>query len=707
MNFKEKLLGQIAALKLSAFTEKQLFVKLNALSGFDKAEIKSGLSGLIKDGIYILNESGRYVSPESIGALKGVLQGNRRGFAFFIPEKGGEDIFIPHSALNGAHHRDRVFVVPAREKDARGRREGVVASILERGVKTLVGVAAKSISGNIYITPDDKDYFTEIIIPASKLRSAQAGQKVVASIVRYGSESVECEVTEILGKPGNPATELSAIARSLGFADVFERSVKREAQLAAELPISFGGREDFRGLLTITIDGDDAKDLDDAVSLIRVGDDYKLYVHIADVSHYVKHKSILDVEAMERGTSVYFPGHVLPMLPEELSNGVCSLNEGVDRLTLTVEMLIDSNGVIKGHRLYESVINSRARMTYKNVTRIIEGDRALIERYGPIVPMLKEMLALSEILYKKRKKRGSIFFESKECVVETDKEGRPLSIKPYEYGVSNAIIEEFMLAANETVAEFISHTEYPFIYRVHEPPAEEKLFEFQNFMSGLGFKMSFGKSIEPRDVQGYLELAEGMEYKNLVNKILLRSMQKARYSELNRGHFGLAAKYYCHFTSPIRRYPDLVAHRIIKMMLNSKLDGKTVKKMHAFCHGAAISSSEREKAAESVERQCDDYYKAYFMEDKIGEGVISSVTQFGIFVELKNTVEGLARFEWLPADDYVIDEKRYFAVGRKHKFSLGDTVIVRTESADRLTRQVNFSILEACGKKIKSHNRSL
>ncbi|MDR2090464.1 MAG: ribonuclease R [Clostridiales bacterium] len=696
MDFKTKLLEQIKGAGLNGFTERQLLVRLNVQSADDKKAVKAALAELAASGEFILSAGGKYRTPASVGAVKGTLLCKAKGFGFLVPEDGGEDIFIPRERLGGAMHKDVVYAAAIKNK-AGGRREGEVAAILERGYKSVVGTVKKAMDG-AFVIPDDRDYFTYVFVPQGALKNAAEGFKVVAKITSYAAGRYPLgEVTEVLGKSGAPVTEVLAITRAFGFADVFEKSVKKEAVVAASVPFGYAGREDLRGLLTVTIDGDDAKDLDDAVSLTRAGEDFKLSVHIADVAHYVKHKSLLDNEAFKRGTSVYFPGNVIPMLPEELSNGVCSLNERVDRPALTTEMLIDVNGKVKGHKIYESVINSDARMTYKNVTKILDGDAELIEKYKDIVPMLRDMLTLSKILNAKRSRRGSVFFESRESVIETDAKGNVLNVKPYEFGVANEIIEEFMLAANETVAEFVSHLGIPFVYRVHEKPSDEKMEIFQRFMDGLGMKVRMKAGIKPHEVQSFLDLAENSEYKTLVNKILLRSMQKAKYDTVNKGHFGLAAKYYCHFTSPIRRYPDLAAHRIIKMMLNGGLNDKNIKKMSAFCGEAAVNSCERERAAELAERQCDDYYKAFFMEDKVGneyDGIISSVTGFGIFVELLNTVEGLVRNEWLPADDYTFDGDRYTITGKKHFFGLGGAVRVRVESADRTSGQVNFSLVE-------------
>ncbi|MDR1939751.1 MAG: ribonuclease R, partial [Clostridiales bacterium] len=539
MTFKEKIYDKIAALKLNFFTERQLFVRLNVSSQDEKREIKSALTELVADGVFIVSDEGKYIAPQTIGAKRGVLQGNRRGFCFFIADDGGDDVFIPSNALNGAMHKDKVFVKvgPA---DSRGRFEGGVVSILERGVGRIIGVFRKRADGCGFVEPDDKDYFRDVFIRSNKTKGAQDGQKVVAKIGGFeGGKKPFGEITEILGKSGNPLVEVLAITRAFGFDDGFEKSVKKEAQAVVAEPFDTASREDMRGLLTVTIDGDDAKDLDDAVSLVKTDDGYKLYVHIADVSNYVRHKSILDNEAFERGTSVYFPGNVLPMLPEELSNGACSLNPRVDRPALTVEMLIDADGNVKGHKIYESVINSDERMTYKNAGKILDGDGSLTERYKAVAPMIRLMRELAGILNKKRVRRGSVFFEAKESVIDVDGDGRVLDIRPYDYGVANSIIEEFMLAANETVAEFVGHMEYPFIYRVHETPSVEKMREFGRFMSGIGIKIKVKEDVAPQEIQKYMDAAENTEYKHLVNKILLRSMQKARYDVINKGHFGL------------------------------------------------------------------------------------------------------------------------------------------------------------------------
>ncbi|MDR2047467.1 MAG: ribonuclease R [Clostridiales bacterium] len=717
MDFKEKLRGQIAAAGLNGFTERQLFARLNARSAAEKKEIKKALDALAADGVFIAadekKKSGKYkrngfqsvgapkkyFTPESINAVKGVIQSKERGYGFLIPENGGGDIFIAGDAMNGALHKDTVYAVVTNGSvfGGGGRRDGKVAAVLERGMKTVVGLFKRTREGETSVVPDDRDYAKSVSVPPNRSKNVADGQKVVVKITGYPQNGPpEGEVTEILGRAGAPAVDISAIVYAAGFGEGFDKAVKRDARAVAEIPFDRSGRTDLTGVLTVTIDGDEAKDLDDAVSLTRSGRDYKLGVHIADVANYVRHNSPLDNEAFGRGTSLYYPGGVVPMLPEELSNGVCSLQERANRPTLTVEMLIDASGEIKGGKIFESVINSDARMTYKNVDKILNGDAELSERYANLRPMLFDMLELSLILNAKRKKRGSVFFESRESAVEFDEKGGVADIKPYEFGVSNSIIEEFMLAANETVAEFVGHMDVPFVYRVHENPSPEKMSAFKVFMNGLGFKISIKDPVEPRDIQECLDKAERTEYKNLVNKVLLRSMQKAKYDTANKGHFGLAAKYYCHFTSPIRRYPDLVAHRIIKTLLGGGLNDKNAKKMTAFCSAAAANSSERERAAAAAERQCCDYFKALYMENKIGaeySGVISSVTGFGIFVELPNTVDGLVRAEWLPPDNYIFDEARYAVIGKKYSFSLGDKVRVRVEGADRALGQVNFSLI--------------
>jgi ribonuclease R len=490
--------------------------------------------------------------------------------------------------------------------------------------------------------------------------------------------------------------EVLNIIKSFGFSEVFPRQVIIEADRASATPVGAEGRQDFRNLLTVTIDGDDAKDLDDAITLIKTDSGYTLYVHIADVSHYVRNRSALDKEAYTRGTSVYFPNGVIPMLPKTLSNGICSLSEGADRLCLTAVINVDGRGEVTAYNICESVIRSDMRMTYANVTKMLNGEIAGLSKdiSDNIVKMIFDMDSLAKILNKKRAQRGAINFESKESVIVLNKAGKPIDIKLYPYEVSNAIIEEFMLLANETVAEFIAQTGCPFIYRAHEKPSEEKIKELQEFLTGLGYNLNVKGKINSQAYQKCLEHFKDSEVFGIVNRKLLRSMQKAKYDVRNLGHFGLAAKHYCHFTAPIRRYPDLIVHRILKAFIGG--NGATLGKMRKFCQEAAAQSSERERASEQASWAADDYYKAYYMESRIGEeydGIVSGVTGFGVFVELDNTVEGLARLEWLPHDRYVYDEKAYTLRGHRHSYRLGDKVRIRVDAANRVERRVAFSIL--------------
>jgi len=449
-------------------------------------------------------------------------------------------------------------------------------------------------------------------------------------------------------------------------------------------------------MLTVTIDGDDSKDLDDAISLVKNGESYDLYVHIADVSHYVRRGSVLDKEALKRATSVYFPSSVFPMLPPEISNGICSLNEGEKRLTLTARMRVDKKGDVIDSELYESRILNDARMTYKNVEKILSGDRELQGRYERVTPMIFLMKELADILRKKRESRGYIDFDTKESKITLDERGDVLCIEPYPYLSSNGIIEEFMLLANETVAEFMANLEYPFIYRVHERPDSDKMRDFAKFAEGCGLTLGV-KEVHSGALRKLLKEAEGKPIEPIISKVMLRSMKKARYTTDNLGHFGLATDNYCHFTSPIRRYPDLMIHRIVKMMLNGKLDGDAAKRLEAELPDIAEKSSERERSAESAERDIDDYYKALYMSDKVGdayEGTVSGVTGFAIFVELDNTVEGAIRIENLPRDRYVFEEDKYRIVGIEHSYALGDRVKIIVSSTDLDARRVNFEIDE-------------
>ncbi len=684
MGFEFKIAEKIEKLKIDGMTCREIANKLGFYSKFEVGEIQKVLDSMVSSK-KLKTKSNKYFKIKEIKKIKGVLRGNKRGFAFLAREDGGEDLFVPHKNLNGAQHGDTVYCVITKGDEAK------VVDILERGIKRLVGTYEKGKNYG-FVVVDDNSYYSDVFIPKGFDLSAANNTKVICEITKYTERSPEGKIVEIIGKAGEKQSEVLSILKSYGFFNTFPKETEIEAN---KMQTRFTtNRTSFVDMLTISIDGDDSKDLDDAISVFKYDNYYKLYVHIADVSHYVQKGSVLDKEAFKRCTSVYFPGSVYPMLPPVLSNGLCSLNGGEDRLALTCEMTINYEGDIIDRRIVKSIINNDYAMTYKVVQAILDGDKTLIDKYSKVYDMIKNAYALAGILNKKRQKRGAINFETKECKVILDGKGNVEKIEPYPYLVSNGIIEEFMLAANETVAEFMCNLELPFVYRTHEEPDGEKMLEFKKFVESCGYKIEKGK-MHPSKLQKLLAEVEGSPMESIISKVMLRSMKKAKYTVDNLGHFGLAAEYYCHFTSPIRRYPDLQIHRVIKAMLDGKLDN--IQKLVSVCAEVAEVSSERERAAEMAERDIDDYYKAEYMLRHIGEifeGVISGVTAFGVFVELENTAEGLARMNNLPKDHYEFVEKRYLLKGTKHQYSLGQIVKIQVLGADTDNRKVTFKILD-------------
>lgn len=684
MGFEFKITEKIEKLKIDGMTCREIANKLGFYSKFEVGEIQKVLDSMVSSQ-KLKTKSNRYFKAKQVKKIKGVLRGNKRGFAFLAREDGGEDLFVPHKNLKGAQHGDTVYCVITKGDEAK------VVDILERGIKRLVGTYEKGKNYGFVIV-DDNSYYSDIFIPKGFDLSAANNTKVICEITKYTEKSPEGKIVEIIGKAGEKQSEVLSILKSYGFFNTFPKETEIEANKMQTRYTT--NRTSFVDMLTISIDGDDSKDLDDAISVFKYDNYYKLYVHIADVSHYVQKGSVLDKEAFKRCTSVYFPGSVYPMLPPVLSNGLCSLNGGEDRLALTCEMTINYEGDIIDRRIVKSIINNDYAMTYKVVQAILDGDKTLIDKYSKVYDLIKNAYDLAGILNKKRQKRGAINFETKECKVILDEKGNVERIEPYPYLVSNGIIEEFMLAANETVAEFICNLELPFVYRTHEEPDGEKMLEFKKFVESCGFKMEKGK-IHPSKLQKLLAEVEDSPMESIISKVMLRSMKKAKYTVDNLGHFGLAAEYYCHFTSPIRRYPDLQIHRVIKAMLDGKLEN--LQKLESVCAEVAEVSSERERAAEMAERDIDDYYKAEYMLKHIGEifeGVISGVTAFGVFVELDNTAEGLARMNNLPKDNYEFVEKRYLLKGTKHQYCLGQIVKIQVLGADTDNRKVTFKILD-------------
>ena len=648
------------------------------------------LRGMEREGIIVRDERGRFVSPEKLGLIKGVLSGNERGFAFLVREDG--DLFIPHRALHGAMHKDTVFA-----KIVGGERgdEAEVYSILSRGITRLTGTFYKEEKGG-YVTPDDKKFFEDVRVRGGKSR-AFSGEKVVVRLTEWPEgRKPEGEIEEVLGRGGDLSVEEEALIRSAGLAEEFPQKALAEARRVSAEKMPLAGRRDFRDLLTITIDGEDARDFDDAISISREGEEFCLGVHIADVTHYVRRGGALDKEAYARGTSVYFPDRVLPMLPVELSNGVCSLKEDEDRLTLSCMMRVDKKGRVKDQEIAESVIRSRNRMTYTDVAKILDGDTLLRERYAHLVPMLEDCRALAEILMQKREVRGSVDLDVKEAKITIEND--EISVSEYERTIAHRLIEEFMILANETVAGVMAAYEMPFVYRVHERPSEEKATAFKAYLTELGIKAVFRpENVRPGEYGKILDALEAKQdpMRHVVNRVMLRSMSKAKYSAENIGHFGLASECYCHFTSPIRRYPDLLIHRIIKLMLEGC--AAEAESFENFVASASVNCSETERRADDAERSVDELYKVWYMRGHIGEtfeAVVSGVTAFAVFAELPNTVEGRIRIENLPPDDYAFIEQKYLLKGERRSFKIGDKIKITVAACDIGARKCEFLLAE-------------
>ena len=663
-------------------------------------EVSAKIQIAKEEGLLFENDKKQLVNCERAGLIKGVVSGNSRGFAFIEPlDSSLSHLFIAPRNLNTAMHSDTVLV-----KKIAGKRgdstEGIVVEVLKRGTDTIVGTI-EVVKDYGFLVADNNKFSSDVFIAKNKLLGAKNGQKVVVKITSYAKKSPEGVVIEVLGDKNSPEVELLSIIRSYNLIEEFSNELldytsKMELEIKEE---DIVGRLDLRKERIFTIDGEDAKDLDDAISIEfnKETGIYKLGVHIADVGHYVKRGNIIDHEALKRGTSVYFPHLVLPMLPRELSNGICSLHPQVDRLTLSIFMNIDKEGKVINYNIAESVINSVERMTYNNVTKILEADIDVCKRYENIKDDLSIMLELSHILEKKRNLRGSLDFDLPETKIVVNSLSYEVEkLERRERQESHRLIESFMLAANETIAEHMHKLKMPFVYRVHEKPSQEKLEAFKEFIAPLGLKIKADKSeITGKDLQLFLVNIANLEYKDVINKVLLRSMQKAKYMPNCLGHYGLAAEYYCHFTSPIRRYPDLTIHRIIKDHLNKKpvLNDAKLKK---FVEEASLVSSFTEVQAEKCERDVDDYFKAKYMEDKIGEvydGTISGVTGFGIFIELDNTVEGFVRLQDLPGSGYNFIENKYTLTNTINRYTMGDKVKIKVVGASREDKRVDFVLI--------------
>jgi ribonuclease R len=655
------------------------------------------------EGTIIKTRKNRYGVPERMNLIVGKLQGHQKGFGFVIPDTEGlADIFIPAENMNGAMNNDRVIARIVKEGIAGKRTEGEIIRILKRANTMVVGTFEKSENFG-FVVPDDKRIYQDIFIAKGDMNGAKTGEKVVVEVTKWPEKrrSPEGKVTEVLGDKGEPGVDILSIIKKYNLPEEFPDEVEAFAEAIPEvIPESeYARRRDLRDMKIVTIDGEDAKDLDDAISIEKLSDgNYKLGVHIADVTYYVKEKNPLDKEAFLRGTSVYLVDRVIPMLPRKLSNGMCSLNPRVDRLTLTCMMTIDNSGKVVSHEVFESVIKTSERMTYTDVTKILKDkDQELISRYDYLLDEFKLMEELCNILNAKRMQRGALDFEFEESKIILDDKGKPIEIKPYEREIANRIIEEFMLAANETIAEHMFWTKLPFVYRIHENPDTERLTEFSEFVHNLGYYLRVTKEVHPKMLQELLEEVKGKKEETVVSTLLLRSLKQARYSPECSGHYGLAAKYYTHFTSPIRRYPDLAIHRIIKEFINGEINESREKKLVKFVEQASKQSSEMERHAQDAERETDDLKKVEYMSDKIGNiypGIISSVTSFGMFVELENTIEGLVHISNMVDDYYIYDQKHHSLIGERSKkiYRLGDEVTIKVTKTDIDTRTIDFAI---------------
>ena len=679
----------------------------------DRDSFRDVLLSLLSEGKIQVTKQGKYVKPDANQPV-GTFISNAKGFGFVEIEGREEDLYIPEDKTGGAFHLDKVQVtlLPGQ----RGRRqEAVVVKILERGMKQIVGTYDHA--GNFgFVIPDNGKIGTDIFVPKERSKGAVTGHKVVVEITSYGDDrhKPEGKVVEILGHVNDPGVDIMSIVRAYDLPVEFGEKVMNQAGRVPEevLESDKVGRMDLRDLQMVTIDGEDAKDLDDAVSLYQ--DDAGLYhlgVHIADVTNYVQENSALDWEALKRGTSVYLVDRVIPMLPHKLSNGICSLNQGVDRLALSCLMTINGKGEVTDYQIAETVICVDRRMSYTSVKKILEDqDEAEIQAHEKLIPMFELMEELAAILRKKRHKRGSIDFDFAESKIILDENGHPIDIKPYERNVATKIIEDFMLIANETVAQHFFWMELPFVYRTHEKPDPEKIMKLSAFIHNFGHYIKLtGEEVHPKELQKLLDKIADTEEETLISRLTLRSMKQAKYTVDCTGHFGLACRYYCHFTSPIRRYPDLQIHRIIKEQLRGRLKENRIEHYEKKLPEVASHSSKMERRAEEAERETDKLKKAEYMEERIGEiyeGVVSGITQWGIYVELPNTVEGLIHVSTLPGDYFYYNESTYEMVGQDtgKTYKLGERITIQVKSVDRFTRTVDFTIPEEDDEEINENS---
>jgi ribonuclease R len=681
---------------------KELAVFLN-IPKHQREELKEVLDILISEGKVGISKKGKYGKPDESSPI-GIFCGHAKGFGFVTIEGREQDIYIPAEKTGGAMHGDRVQIVVETENSGR-RPEGAVVRILEHANKTVVGFYQKNKSFG-FVLPDNQKLSQDIFIPQGMDMGAVTGHKVVVQITDFGGEQKKPEglVIEIIGHVNDPGTDILSIIKAYDLPEEFPEEVMKQASRTVDTvdKREMEGRLDLRKLPTVTIDGEDAKDLDDAISISKEDENhYTLGVHIADVTHYVQEGSPLDAEALKRGTSVYLVDRVIPMLPHKLSNGICSLNAGEDRLALSCIMEIDGKGNVTNYQIAKTVICVDRRMTYTAVNAIVTNrDPAVIEQYKDFVEMFDLMKELSDILRARREKRGSINFEFPESKILLDEKGKPLEIKPYERNAATKIIEDFMLMANETIAEDYFWQELPFVYRTHDTPEPEKMKRLGTFINNFGYSIKTQNGeIHPKEIQKLLDKIEGTPEEALISRLTLRSMRQAKYTVMCTGHFGLAANYYTHFTSPIRRYPDLQIHRIIKENLKQGLGEKRISHYERILPEVTVRCSAMERRADEAERETDKLKKCEYMSRFIGQqfmGAISGVTNWGLYVELPNTVEGLVHVNDMTEDYFIFDEEHMELVGElsKKRYKLGQKVLVEVAGTDKLTRTVDFKLAE-------------
>lgn len=668
----------------------------------DRPDLQKVLDALVLEGKIGISKKGKYGRAENT-AIVGKFISHPKGFGFVEIEGEDDDVFVSEKDINGALHNDVVQIVITQEKRGDKRKEGKILRVIERGTHDIVGIYRNS--GKFgFVEPDNQRFQKDIFVPGNQSLGAVNGHKVVVRITDFGDEKRKPEghIIKIIGHINDPGTDIMSIVEGYEIPTEYPDAVMDQLyDIPSEVDTrDMAGRKDIRDWVTVTIDGEDAKDLDDAITISKNGDKYILGVHIADVSHYVTEYSALDKEAKERGTSVYLVDRVIPMLPHKLSNGICSLNEGVDRLALSCIMEIDAKGNVVSHELCETVVNVNRRMSYTAVKQIIvDKDEAVSKEYEELVPMFFLMDELATILRNKRHGRGSIDFDFPESKITLDAKGKPIDVKVYERNSATKIIEDFMLIANETVAENIFWQELPFVYRTHDNPDPEKIEALGAFINNFGYSIHITEDIHPKEIQKLLSKIEGTPEEAMLSRLTLRSMKRAQYTTECTGHFGLAAKYYTHFTSPIRRYPDLQIHRIIKENLKGGLTAKRIKHYDKILFDVAKQCSLTERRADDAERDVEKLKKTEYMLSHIGEefdGVISGVTAWGIYVELPNTIEGMVHVTALKGDYFMYYESRHEMVGEVTKitYKLGQRLRVKCVDADTIARTIDFEIVE-------------